>query len=303
LPKPLYAGDHLSVDVDVAGVDVGGANGIAPGELESLKVRLDVPGSERFTEPVRLMGLDGQPQARFYWITELPESQASSRFTVTLELPSGVEDADPHNNTAVFSALLHPRIALPPPEPSAGWTVTETGAFEIHYLTGTTAERDLVDVMAEATAAYDHITARLEDSDERVALYLLGRMVGQGGYASDDWVAISYTDRGYSAVTLGSVLRHELVHRLDGAIDCGAAPAMVREGLAVYLAGGHYRAEPLRAKAAALLETTHFIPLDELVEGFYSHQHEVGYLEAGSVLQYLAEEHGWEAVDASAPLA
>ncbi|MGC9521879.1 MAG: hypothetical protein ACP5HG_08365 [Anaerolineae bacterium] len=292
LPQPLHAGDRLSVDVDVVG-----AHAISPSELEGATVTLDIDGSERFAEPVRFMGFDHQPQTRFYWITQLPEGQPTSRFTVTLELPAGVEDVDRRNNAAVLSMPLRPRIALPPPEPTAGWAVTETGSIEIHYLTDTAAERDLQSVMVEVSAAYEHITAHLGESEEIIALYLLDRVVGQGGYASDDWVAVTYADRSYSPVDLGSVVRHELVHRLDAAIGCSEAPAIVREGLAVYLAGGHYRTEPLRAKAAALLETTHFVPLDELAEAFHSHQHEVGYLEAGSVLEYLAEEHGWQAVE------
>jgi hypothetical protein len=103
-------------------------------------------------------------------------------------------------------------------------------------------------------------------------------------------------DRKYSPVHLDLVLEHELIHRLDGAIGCANAPSLMREGLAVALPGGHYRPESLRDKAASLLATTQYVPLGELVRDFYTHQHEVSYLEAGALVRYVTDVHGWQAL-------
>lgn len=298
LPWPLFEGDRLTVDVDPllpSSVTWTGDAGPA--------VVMTLPDGETFSAPVGLMGLDRAAQARFYWITELPTDLAtavtiSMPITLTLELPDDVQDADPANNTLVIPVPIISREAVSPPEPAAQWTVTDTAGFTMHYLTYSAAERDLEAIMATADDAYLEVTTRLGESDDSVDIYLLDRVVGQGGYASSEWVAVSYPDRRYSPVSLSTVLRHELTHRLDDAIGCDGAPALLREGLAVYLAGGHYRPEPLREKAAALLMTTTYVPLSTLVEDFYTHQHEVGYLEAGAMVSYLVESYGWPSLEA-----
>ncbi|MGC9350023.1 MAG: hypothetical protein ACP5JG_17925, partial [Anaerolineae bacterium] len=192
---------------------------------------------------------------------------------------------------------LQPPDELAPPEPGATWVMTETTGFRLHYITQSAADRDLLPILDAAGEAYQDISGRMGDSAEEVDIYLLDRVIGQGGYASSDWVAVSYTDRRYSPVEIDTLFRHELVHHLDEALDCDGAPAMMREGLAVYLAGGHYRRESLRDKAAAIISTPHQIPLGELVVDFYTHQHEVAYLEAGALVQYLVDRYGWDALE------
>jgi hypothetical protein len=300
-PWPLFEGDRISLDVSPVLTGL-----VTDSELAESAAIVTLDGMGPLTTTLRAQGLDGVPQARFYWFAELPDlppdtsvapdGSVTMTLTVTLLLPESVADADPGNNTVVLQVPVGPRAAMPPPEPAAQWAVTETVGVRLHYLTGSAAERDLTRLLDESLAAYEEITAWLGESDELVDIYLLDRVIGQGGYASSQWVAISYPDRGYSPVELGTVLRHELTHRLDAAIGCTRAPSLVREGLAVYLAGGHYRPEPLRAKAAGLLGTPHYIPLDLLPVDFYIHQHEVAYLEAAAVIGYIVETQGWEAL-------
>lgn len=309
VPQPLYEGDRISVDVDPS---------LPPGfdwsEDEVPEITLTLPDGETVVSDVSVMGLADTPQARFYWVDELPITRGDAdvatgsapdlvtptvSLTLTLRLPSGVPDEDLDNNILTLTLPLRRPDRLLPPEPDTSWEVTETIGFAMHYLTGSAAERDLSTVLAASDRAYLDVTSEFERSGNEVApdalvdIYLLDRVIGQGGYASSDWVAISYTDRSYAPVSLDLVLRHELTHRLDDAIGCDDAPAMLREGLAVTLAGGHYRPESSRTKAAALLSTTHYVPLSELVDGFYTHQHEVGYLEAAAVVSYLLDRWGW----------
>ena len=299
LPWPLFEGDRLTVDVDPL---LPGSVTWTDGADAEPVVVMALPDGETFSATVDLMGLDRVAQARFYWITELPTDLATAAtislpITLTLELPDDVPDADPANNTLVISVPIISREAISPPEPAARWTVTDTAGFTMHYLTGSAAERDLEAIVAQADDAYLDVTTRLGESDGPVDIYLLDRVVGHGGYASSEWVAVSYPDRRYSPLSLATVLRHELTHRLDDAIGCDGAPSLLREGLAVYLAGGHYRQEPLREKAAALLTATTYVPLATLVEDFYTHQHEAGYIEAGAVVSYLAETYGWSSLE------
>ena len=305
-PWPLFEGDHISIDVspDLTGL-------VPVDRLDETEVAVTIDGQGPFATTLQPHGLDGAPQARFYWIAELPETSlngsvvqdggTTATLTVTVTLPDGIDPPavggdDTGPETLVLTLPVGPTEAMPPPEPAARWAVTETVGLRLHYLTGSAAERDLAMLVEASEAAYEAITARLGDTDEVVDIYLLDRVIGQGGYASARWVAISYPDRSYAPVEMVTVLRHELVHRLDGAIGCTRAPSLVREGLAVYLAEGHYRPEPLRAKAAALLDTPHYIPLEELVVDFYLHQHEVAYLQAAVVIQYIVESMGWDAL-------
>jgi hypothetical protein len=96
---------------------------------------------------------------------------------------------------------------------------------------------------------------------------------------------------------------------------------MLAEGLAVYLSGGHYKPEPLLPRLAALLPPeagcipveqalsggiaqagaapvcglNRYIPLEELFNHFYFAQHEIGYLEAASLVEFMVESWGWAA--------
>jgi hypothetical protein len=69
------------------------------------------------------------------------------------------------------------------------------------------------------------------------------------------------------------------------------------EGLAVYLSGGHFKKEPILPRAAALFDLGWYVPLRTLADDFYPQQHEVGYLEAAALVQFLVEKYGWSAFD------
>lgn len=288
-PQPLHAGDQFSVDVEVLLPET-----VRTEDLDGVRVTLTTSANGSHSSAVGPGGLDQQLRARFHWIAQLPETSGTVVFTLTLELPPNIVDPNPANNVAVLSAQLHPRDTLSPPEPAARWALTETTGFRVHYLTGSAAERDLDRILEDAYAAHGEVAAQLGEPDDPIDIYLIDRVIGQGGYASSGWVVVSYTDRRYAPVTLSSVFKHELVHRLDAAVGCDGAPPWLREGLAVYVAGGHYRPEPVREKAAALLGTTHYIPLDSLSRGFYTHQHEAAYLEAGAIVQFIVEDWGWD---------
>ncbi len=70
---------------------------------------------------------------------------------------------------------------------------------------------------------------------------------------------------------------------------------MLEEGLAVYLTGGHFKPEPLGPRAAALLDLGWYISLSNVANDFYNQQHDIAYLEAGSLVKYLVETYGWSA--------
>ena len=289
-PEPLYAGDVLTFDIDPR----------LPPDAEGVyTLSLVLPDEVSLSAQVVAQGLDGQSQVRFYWAWTLPPEAETLPLTLSLAIPPGVDDPDLTDNALRLSLPVYSTTALLPPEPWAAWAVTETADFRLHYVTHTAAERDLHTLVTDAQAAYADITAQLSaDADEVLDIYLLDRIIGQGGYASSGWVVVSYTDRMYAPISLGMVLRHELVHRLDKAIRCQSAPSLMREGLAVYLPGGHYRREPLPRKVAAIVEAQRYISLTALLDNFYVQQHEISYAEAGALISYVVDTYTWAGLEA-----
>ena len=289
-PWPLYPGDWVSVSVNPrVPVDVTGP----------LTLTWALDNTDILTAPVGFEGLDARLRARFYWAWRVPEMTAAIPLTFTLLLSPDTFDPDRTDNTLVMTVVPRSVEAFYAPEPETIWASTELSGVRLHYLTGTAAERDLEVIAAEVAAAYEDVGARFGFSaaGDLLEIYLLDRVIGHGGYASWDWAAITYTDRQYTPPNLGMVLRHELTHRLDAALGCHAAPSVVREGLAVYVAGGHYWAGSPIHDTAALRTSAHYIPLSQLADDFYTYQHEVSYREAGAFVGYIVEHFGWEGME------
>ena len=123
-------------------------------------------------------------------------------------------------------------------------------------------------------------------------VYLISRVLGHGGFAGET-IAISYVDRDYAGGGLLEVFRHEGTHLLDRRIAGGERPALLVEGFAVYVTGGHFKLESLPERAAALLKAGRYIPLRDLANSFYPSQHESGYLEGGAFIDYLVQRNGF----------
>jgi hypothetical protein len=85
-----------------------------------------------------------------------------------------------------------------------------------------------------------------------------------------------------------------MVHILDARLGGNLRPSILVEGLATYMTGGHFKTEPIAPRAAALLDLGWYIPLRELTDNFYPSQHEIGYLEAAALVQYLVETYTWD---------
>lgn len=108
-------------------------------------------------------------------------------------------------------------------------------------------------------------------------------------------------DRNYAGSDFDLVLHHEMVHILDARIGGDFRPSLFVEGLAVYLTGGHFKTEPLIPRTAALLQLedpsgdSWYLPLKPLADEFYNSQHEIGYLQAAALVEFLIDSYGWEA--------
>lgn len=206
-----------------------------------------------------------------------------------------IGDENPDNNLITYTIDLRPRVEMPPLWADARWTTQASTCCVFHYISGTAAERDIEVLMALADEVVADVGARLDEEigRDKLEVYLIDRVLGHGGYAGDV-LALSYLDRFYPGGDFTQVLRHEASHVLDQSF-ARIRPALLGEGLAVYVAGGHFRREPLAERAAALLALDRYIPLAELADDFYPSQHEIGYLEAGAFVAYLVDRFGWKA--------
>lgn len=304
----LYAGDLVSLEV------------IAPPtarlEERQVAVQIDTPEGVKLG-PVDFgrHGIAGRAQATLLWAWDtsgLEPGEYSLNFSVL-----------PDELIWTETVALLPQEAVPLPEPEARWATAESDCCIVYYITGTEAERDLPALLELADAQANKAIQRLgSDFEEPIPIVLLPRVLGHGGFASDE-ISISYLNRNYAGSSPEMVLHHEMVHILDSRLGGEFRPTMFVEGLAVYLTGGHFKPEPLMPRAAALLspqagcleaQRLHdpgdssqvasicgldfYISLPVLADDFYLSQHEIGYLQAGALTEFIVETWGWDAFSA-----
>ncbi len=191
-------------------------------------------------------------------------------------------------------------VTLLPPEPAIQqhqWVTAETGCCYVHVISGTAAERDLGTLLPMIQAQAEDASRKIGASlGEKIHINLIPRILGQGGFTSSE-VYVSYDDDNYANQDVEQLLHHELVHRYDAIKDGQLRPAILIEGLAVFLSGGHYQPEAVRVRAAALYHSGNYIPLKYLSDHFYPSQHESGYIIAGALVGYMVERWGWDTYD------
>lgn len=201
-------------------------------------------------------------------------------------------DENRDNNQAAFPITVQDPAALSQLEQNAVWLTTETSCCTLHVVKGTAAERDLAQLSAAVETAVQQAATRLDvQPAQKLDIYLVDRVIGQGGYAGYA-IVISYLDRSYANNGFHYVMTHEAVHILDRQF----APERINflaEGLAVWASDGHYKLENIDQRSAALMTSGHYIPLAQLIDNFYPVQHEIGYLEAAGLVKFLIDNYGW----------
>lgn len=279
----LYAGDWVSIEVH------------APEDVEAEGLRAEVrletnDGEQVENAKFQPYGIAGRYQATLYWVWDtsgLEPGNYPITYTIQPQGPSWSQ-----------TVTLLPAEDVPAPEPEAEWATSTSDCCLLHYITGTAAQRD-IDRLVElsndlAVSISDEFKA---DYKDKVSITLLPRVLGHGGFTAED-ISVSYLDRNYAGSSPEIVLKHEMVHKLDGELGGELRPNLLLEGLAVYLSGGHFKPEPLMPRAAALYDLGRYLPLSELADNFYPSQHETGYLEAGALVEYMVDTWGWEAFSA-----
>ena len=302
---PLFVGDQVSLEV----IPMQGQR------VKDRRVEVQVDGAdgqELSPGDFKPFGMSGREQATLLWAWDTSGLEAGVHTLSFSIVPGGP--------TWTETVSLQPASEVPPPEPGAQWATAESDCCILYYITGTAAERDLESLEKMADEQARDASQRLGTNFSKpIPITFLPRVLGHGGFTSSE-IAVSYLDRNYAGNDPAIVLHHELVHLLDSRLGGDLRPTFLVEGLAVYLSGGHFKPEPLMPRAAALLAPTEgclptsapdgsgqsgtrsrtcglnrYLPLEPLIDNFYRAQHEIGYLEAGSLIQFMVETWGWPA--------
>lgn len=276
----LYVGDKVSLEV------------IAPDGFDpsGKSISLTAGGTDLGSAPISPYGIAGRQEAIFAWAWDTTALQPGAHTLDFSVVPAGPKWSQ--------TVTLLPSADLPPPGASAHWETVTTACCEISYISGTDAERDITALEQMADAQAEDVGEKLHATlTEKIPVVLMSRVLGHSGFTSDA-IYVSYLDRNYSGRATAQVLHHEMVHWFDGKQGGDLRPTILVEGLAVYLSGGHFKAEALPPRAAAVLDLGWYIPLQQLTDNFYPSQHEVGYIEGGALVQYLVETYGWDEFNA-----
>ena len=287
-PEPvLYSGDLVSFEVFAHD---GAAIGLASFPVA---VYLGEPGEETKIATARATpyGIGGRLQTTFVWAWDTAGLQGTQLLTFALDPDDEIQigDENPDNNT-----LVAPVDLLPSAEsPQTRWLTTESECCIFNYLSNSAAERDIELIKATADNAMSYVENKLgRQQQSKMVFNMIDRLLGHGGFASDT-ITITYIDRDYAGGGLENVFRHEAAHVLDRQ-GWGDHPTLITEGLAAYVAGGHFKEEPFEPRMIGVLALNQSIPLTELADNFYPSQHEIGYLEGAAFIDYLVATYGWE---------
>ena len=274
---PLYVGDQVSFEI------------LIPAETSDKRGSIEVTfnGQELGSSGFAPYGIGGRNQVTLWWVWDTHDLKPGSYTLTFTRLPD--------NTTWTESFPLHPADQVPSPEPDAHWVSTTTVCCNLYYITGTAAERDITTLSREADEQSTVVSAQMGTSlSKRMDIIFMSRVVGHGGFTGLG-VYVSYLDDNYIGNDMPILFHHEFVHFYDNELGGDYLPTMLQEGLAVYLAGGHFKPEPLGPRAAALLNLGWYIPLTTIADDFYNQQHDIAYLEAGALVKYLVETYGWDA--------
>ena len=277
---PYHQGDLISARVTYTGTDEIAETEIIVSLADQTEERL---GSEEFSR--------FDQQSDFYWILDTTTFQPGFiRFI--FEIPE-------------MNLKWDEGINLLPPvdDKDKNWGSVETNCCSVYYIDGTDAAQEIsliqerLEVTAEEALNQFFPSGIPEENplEGEIQLVLVPAILGHGGFATDTAV-VTYTDRNWVGSSFTNIVHHEIVHVLDRKLnDEGPRPSLLAEGIAVYLSGGHYRDGDPLLRAFALVKLDRYIPLETLANDFYSHQHEIAYMEAAALVAYLTDAWGWEA--------
>ncbi len=290
----IYEGEAISLQV-WAHVP----SGLHPNQVD---VQIEVDGQPIVENNLNYRFLGGDAHGSMAVFPNLIDKAQTGSYEIkiTLDPQDLIQNGDENenNNSQSITVSALPRRQMPALDLNASWIMVENSCCRLHVASNGAAHRDLAALITKVDQAFSQANQQLDVGlPPQIDVYLVERVIGQGGYTSGNSMVVSYLDRQYSGDGFESLLLHEAVHVLDAQFAPNRI-GFLAEGLAVWATGGHYKAESLPERNAALLRNEQYVPLASLVNGFIAAQHEIGYLEAGGFVTFLIEKYGWDAFKA-----
>jgi hypothetical protein len=263
------------------------------GDILTFEILTDNAGAQSETQATLTLDHNEPFEISGRWLADrlvlplaIDTNGLAGKHTLRIQASAGIVDQ-------VYAFEVLPASERPAIESEVIWQSRAIACCTLHYISDTAAARD-IDLLAEhfhkAAETITAITGR--KITQPLDVYFIDRMWGNGAFGGNGELVTSYTDRYYGPTVDMSgwetLARHELTHALG--LDRGDDGfVLYNEGLAVFLAGGHYKPEPLAERAAALYELGFFVPIGQSIR-----QHELDYLYGASVMAYIQEKYGFE---------
>ena len=286
-PVPvIYAGDKVTFQLLPHVPDTINVNDV--------HAAIYIDGTQVAGGPLDRRNWNGQAEGVYEWAWNTVGLAGDHQIEVVLDPSDAIQagDEDGTNNRVTLNTTVEVASGQAALEVAATWQTTEINCCIVHVVSDTAAARDLPTLLPQLEAAVQQAADRLTvQPSQKINVYLIDRVVGQGGFAGADMV-VSYADRQYAGGGIYELLVHEATHILDQQF----APqrlSFLAEGLAVWVSGGHYKPEDLTQRSAALLALERNVPLAQIIDDFYPVQHEIGYLEAAGFVTFLIDRAGW----------
>ncbi len=262
--------------------------------VNDVNAAIFVDGQQVAGGPLDRRNWNGQAEGVYEWAWDTTGLAGEHTIEIVLDPSDAIQtgDEDATNNRVTMTTTVEVASGQAALDVAATWQTTEINCCIVHVVSDTAAARELATLLPQLEAAVNQAADRLTvQPSHKIDVYLIDRIVGQGGFAGADMV-VSYADRQYAGGGIYELLVHEAAHILDQQF----APrriSFLAEGLAVWVSGGHYKPEDLTQRSAALVAMGRNIPLAQLIDDFYPVQHEVGYLEAAGFVTFLIDRAGW----------
>ncbi len=180
------------------------------------------------------------------------------------------------------------------------WRIESTSHFTIYYEADAPAQKLLDPIKKDAEASLTHVLYLLNEHsyNEQLHLFVVSSRARMRKLVGRETNGAAFYDTGVLAFIVSENrrlgARHELLHVV--AMNLWGVPEVwINEGLAVY-ADDHWHGHDLHALAHHLDGKDRLLSLDDLIERFRRHDDLITYPEAGSIVKYLYEEYGFEAV-------
>ncbi|NIP50553.1 MAG: hypothetical protein GWO26_00910, partial [Phycisphaerae bacterium] len=165
--------------------------------INDVRVQIFVDNRQILKEILNWRSLGGDTYGLYEWVWNTSGQAGQHTITVTVDPDDQIQvgDEDQNNNQVVMNVTVHPRTDLDPLDAESAWVTESNGCCTLHVVSGTTAYRDLGQLLELTDAAFLEAAEQLtEPLDQQYDVYFIDRVLGQGGYATGAMV-VSYLDR------------------------------------------------------------------------------------------------------------